>query len=396
MADSGRLQSTDLVEPGFAFTQLSRMNATPRPDPRPETYDAIVIGGGQAGLSVGYHLARRKLRFLILDREARIGDVWRKRWDSLRLFTPAQFDGLDGFPFPAAPGSFPTKDEMGDYLEEYARRFGLPVRTSTPVERLSRAGDHFVVTTPFEELHADQVIVAMSNYQRPRVPAYAAQLDLGIVQLHSSEYKNPSQLRPGPVLIVGAGNSGAEIARELAPTHEVWLAGRNTGEIPFRIDGALARLGFVRLVLRGLFHRVLTIRTPLGRKLRQKVIGQGGPLIRVKHRDLAGLGVRQAPRVAGVRDGRPQLATGEVLDVANVIWSVGFDPAMSWIDLPVIGPDGEPIHDAGVARDQPGLYFVGRHFLYAMSWVIIHGVGRDAERIAARVAATRAARATAA
>src|SRR4051812_4815258 len=180
------------------------------------SFDVIVIGGGQAGLSVGYHLARRGLRFLILDAQTRIGDVWRKRWDSLRLFSPARFDGLDGMPFPASPSSFPTKDQMADYLETYAARFELPVLTGVTVTRLGRIGERFVIEAGQRRFEAEQVVVAMSDYQRGNIPAFARQLDPTIVQLHAADYRNPAQLREGGVLLVGAGNSGAEIAIELA------------------------------------------------------------------------------------------------------------------------------------------------------------------------------------
>ena len=209
-----------------------------------------------------------------------------------------------------------------------------------------------------------------------------------MVQLHSLDYRNPSQLRPGGVLIVGAGNSGSEIALELARAgHQTWMSGRDTGHIPFRIEGVAGRFVLVHLVLRVVFHRVLTTDTPIGRKARPKIVSQGGPLIRVKPKDLAAAGVQRVPRTAGVRDGLPLLEDGRVLDVTNVVWCTGFHPGFSWIQLPGFGTDGEPVHVRGVAANQPGLYFVGLHFLYAMSSTMIHGVGRDAEHIADTIAA---------
>src|SRR5580765_2815610 len=356
---------------------------------RTERIDTIVIGAGQAGLSVGYHLARRGVPFLILDAGERIGDQWRKRWDSLRLFTPARFSSLDGQPFPADADSFPTKDAMGDYLEAYARRFALPVRCGVRVERVSRLGERFLVVARDQRFEAANVVVAMANYQRPRVPAFANELDPRIVQLHSFDYRNPAQFQEGAVLVVGAGNSGAEIALDAARAHDTWVAGRDTGHVPFRIDGLAARLLLVRLVLRVVFHRILTVATPMGRKVRAKVLHEGGVLVRTKPRDLTAAGITRVPRVAGVRNGSPLLEDGRVLDVANVVWCTGFHPGFSWIDLPVFGPDGEPQHQEGVVPSEPGLYFVGLHFLSAMSSVMIHGVGRDAARIAVRISATR-------
>lgn len=351
-----------------------------------ERIQTVVIGGGQAGLSVGYHLKQRGLPFVILDANARVGDVWRKRWDSLRLFTPACFDGLAGAPFPAKPWTFPTKDEMGDYLEAYATRHALPVRTAERVTRLSRRGARYVVETPRNQYDAEHVVVAMSNYQQPRIPACAAALAPGIVQLHAHEYRNPSQLQPGPVLIVGAGNSGADIALEVVPGHRTWLAGRDTGQIPFRIGGRFGRLIGVRVVLRFVFHRILTVATPIGRKARPKVMGKGTPRIRVRASELAAAGVERAPRLEGVRDGKPLMADGRVLDVANVIWCTGFRPGFDWIDLPVLR-DEEPVHDRGIVESHSGLYFVGLHFLYSLSSAMIHGVGRDAARIVEHLAA---------
>jgi putative flavoprotein involved in K+ transport len=353
-----------------------------------ERVNTVVIGGGQAGLSVGYHLKRQGVDFVILDDRARVGDVWRSRWDSLRLFTPARFDGLDGLRFSAPPFSFPTKDEMADYLETYARTFALPVRSGVRVDRLSRAADGgFLVVAGDHRFHAENVVVAMAPYQRPRVPAFAERLAPRIVQLHSLQYRNPSQLSPGDTLVVGVGNSGAEIAIEAAARHKTWLAGPDTGHAPFRVDGLPARLGLSRLMLRVVFHRILSLATPIGRRVRAKVLHKAAPLIRLSPKDLANAGVVRVPRVVDVRNGLPVLEDGRVLDVANVVWCTGFHPGFSWIDLPVFGADGEPRHRAGVVEDEPGLFFVGLHFLYAFSSGMIHGVGRDAARIADVIAA---------
>ena len=383
-----RLTSPDaalrLIEEGAATIELTGANAL-RPKgaiPKRESFDVIVIGGGQAGLSVGYHLALAGLRFVILDANERIGDAWRKRWDSLRLFTPAKFDGLAGMRFPAPRNSFPTKDEMADYLEAYAARFHLPVRSGVRVERLFKRGAHYVVKSGALELEADQVVVAMASYQRPRVPDFASALSAEIVQIRSNDYRNLARLKPGGVLIAGAGNSGAELAMEtVRGGHQTWMSGRDTGHIPFRPGGFLGRNLLAPFVLRFVFHRLLTVRTPLGRKARPKMLAKGVPLIRVKPKDLAVAGVQRVPRVVGVRDGRPLLADGRLLDVANVIWCSGFHPGFDWIDLSVFGDHGELLHEAGVVESQPGLYFVGLTFLYAMSSSMIHGVSRDAARI---------------
>jgi len=345
-----------------------------------ESFETVVIGGGQAGLAVGHELAERGRSFVILEANGRIGDSWRKRWDSLKLFTPARYDGLPGFPFPADGWTFPTKDEMADYLEAYAARFDLPVRTGVRVGRLYEDGGRFVVETPEAVFDAENVVVAMADFQRPRVPEFAEKLDSDIVRLHSYEYRTPSQLREGDVLIVGAGNSGAEISLELARAHRTWLSGRDTGHMPFRIEGVASRLLLAPLALRFVFHRVLTVDTPIGRRARPRILSGGAPVIRVKPGDLASAGVERVPRMIGVRDGLPLLEDGRVLEVANVIWCTGYHPGYSWIDLPVFGAEG-PIHERGVVESEPGLYFVGLEFLYAMSSVMVHGVGRDAEHI---------------
>jgi putative flavoprotein involved in K+ transport len=260
-----------------------------------ERFQTIVIGGGQAGLSVGYYLSKRGLPFQILDANPRIGDAWRNRWDSLRLFNPARYAGLPGLRFPARGDTLPTKDQVADYLADYAQRFHLPVRNSVKVERLWKEGDRFVIDTGRQRFESENVVVAMANYQVPRTPAFARELDPTIVQLHSHEYRNPSQLQEGAVLVVGVGNSGAEIAIEAARSHPTWISGKESGHIPWPIDSFLARFFLSRLV-RFLGHHVLTVNTPMGRKLRPKLLRKATPLVRVKPRDL---GAR--PELCGLR-----------------------------------------------------------------------------------------------
>ena len=358
----------------------------------PERVETVVVGGGQAGLSVGYHLTQRGLPFVILDAQERIGDAWRKRWDSLRLFTPARYNGLPGMPFPAPARSFPSKDEVGDYLEAYADRFELPVRTGVRVDRLSKQGDRFSVTAGHQRFEAKNVVVAMSSYQRPHVPPFAHELNPSIVQMHSSEYRNPSQLQEGGVLLVGANNSGCEIAIDVSPGHTTWMSGRHPGHVPFRIERVFGRYLGISLVIGLLFYHVLSVGTPIGRKVRPKLLHEAGIVVRVKPSDIAAAGVECVPRTVGARDGLPVLENQGVLDVTNVIWCTGFRPDFSWIELPVFGDEEEPVdpsHHRGIVASEPGLYFVGLFFLYAASSSLLRGVGRDAERVVKTIAGDR-------
>jgi putative flavoprotein involved in K+ transport len=349
-----------------------------------ERFETIVIGSGQAGLSVGYYLKKQGRPFVILDANERIGGSWRTRtWDSLRLFTPARYDGLPGWPFPAPGWSYPTARETAEYLEAYAARFDLPVRTRTTVDRLSKVGEGYLVECGERQFEAERVVVATGFYGKPSVPAFASGLDPRIVQMHSSDYRDPSQLRPGGVLLVGAGNSGADIAMELSATHPTWLSGRDKGQVPIRIESRLARL--VLPVLWFVASHVLTVKTPIGRKVRPHVLANGAPLIRVKADDLREAGVERVPRTVGVEDGLPVLEDGRVMDVANVIWCTGFRQDFSWIDVPVFDGDSGPIHERGVASER-GLYFVGLDFLYAFTSENVGGVRRDAKHIARHIA----------
>jgi putative flavoprotein involved in K+ transport len=349
-----------------------------------ERFETIIIGGGQAGLTAGYHLSKQGRQFVILDANERIGDAWRKRWDSLRLFTPARFSGLPGSAIPAQPLTFVTKDELGDYFEDYAARFELPVRLGVAVDGVSRNGDGFVVTSGRRRFTADNVVVASGAHQSPRIPDSAPDLDPDIVQLHSKQYRNPGQLREGPVLIVGAGNSGAEIAYEVSRTHPTMISGKPSAELPFKHGPRMAR--FVFPVIRFMGHNVLNMRTPIGRKVRPKFIKMAAPLIRVKMKDLAAAGVEHVARVAGVKNGRPVLEDGRELDVANVIWCTGFRHDFSWIDLPAFGDDGSPVHKRGVADSVPGLYYMGLIFQFAASSDVLPGLSRDAKYIAKHIA----------
>jgi putative flavoprotein involved in K+ transport len=349
-----------------------------------ERFETVIVGGGQVGLMAGYHLAKLGRPFVILDANERVGDAWRNRWDSLRLFTPARFSGLPGMPLPAPAWSFATKDELADHLERYAEHFELPVRTGISVDGLRKVDGGFEISAGDLRFKAENVVVATGAHQIPKVPAFAAELDPRIVQLHSRDYRSPSQLQEGDVLLVGAGNSGAEIAMDLSPTHRVWLSGPSTGQIPVRHGTRPARAGF--RAFRFLGHRVLRVDTRIGRKLGPKLIAKGDPLIRTKLKDLLAAGVERVPRVVGIRDGLPVLEDDRVVDVANVVWCTGFRTDFGWIDLPVFDDDGKPMHYRGVVDSEPGLCFLGLVFQYALSSDVLPGGGRDAEYIAKHIA----------
>jgi putative flavoprotein involved in K+ transport len=281
----------------------------------PEWFETVVVGGGQAGLAVGYHLRRRGRSFVILDAGERVGDPWRDRWDSLRLYTPARYSGLPGLGFPAAGWHYPAKDEVAGYLESYAARFQLPVRGGVRVDGLSFRDGRYLVTAGARRFEAGNVVVATGAFHHPRIPGFAAELDPGIRQLHSSGYRRPAQLREGGVLVA-----------------------------------------------------------------------------RVRRRDLDAAGIERVPRTTGARGGLPLLEDGRALEVANVVFCTGFRHDFSWIDLPVFDTGDEPRQDRGVVASQPGLYFVGLHFLTSIVSPLVGGVGHDAEHVAARIAGAKPAK----
>jgi putative flavoprotein involved in K+ transport len=356
-----------------------------------EEVDTVVIGGGQAGLATGYYLRQAGRRFVILDQYPRVGDVWRSRWDSLRLFTPGRYNSLPGMRFPGSSSSHPGKDDIADYFEEYARRFELPVRTGVRVDKLSKVDGRFHLLGEGWSMAAGNVVVATGAFHTPRIPPFAAELDPKILQFHSKAYRNPSQIPVGDVLLVGAANSGAEIAMDLARKHRIWLSGRDPGHEPTRAGTLPDR--FVTPLLWFAATRVLTVRNPIGRKVRDHFLDppRGIPLGRLRMKDLTAAGVERAPRLAGVKTGAPVLEDGRVLDVRTVIWCTGFTPDFSWIDLGLPLRHGFPIHDRGIVTSCPGLYFMGLPFLYSLSSALVGGVGRDARYIVDHLRSSAAA-----
>jgi putative flavoprotein involved in K+ transport len=344
--------------------------------PARERFPVVIVGAGQAGLAAGYYLARARVQFVMLDAGGRIGDSWRNRWGSLRLFTPARMDGLPGMRFPASPNDRPTKDAMADYLETYGDLFKLPVRSGVRVTALDVMDGRYLLSADGQQFEADQVIVATGAYQTPRIPAFAADLASEIQQLSAGDYIHPSQLRPGGVLVVGVGNSGAEIALEAGQAHATWLSGRSTGTL----SSAL----YTRPLWWVAMH-ILTHSTPVGRRVMERQASRGAPLVRIRPEELTAAGIKRVVRTVGVENGKPRLEDGRVLEVSNVVWCTGFGHDFRWIHLPIFDAEGAPAHQRGVVVSQPGLYFLGLPFLYSLTSPLVGGVGRDAEFITRQV-----------
>lgn len=342
-------------------------------------HDVVVIGAGQAGLAIGHHLARLGLRFVILDGTARVGETWRSRWDTLRLFTPAQYDALPGMPFPAPSDTYPSKDQVAAYLERYAETFNLPVRLRTRVSAVTRDNDRYLVRTATGTLSARQVVVATGPFQVPVIPPVARGLDAGVTQLHSGAYRRPDQLPDGQVLVVGGGNSGCQIAEELAATRRVDLAlGQRLPVLPQRLAG------------RDLFWWLTATRlmrvpagSRMGRRLQERdaVIGTGP-------RQLRRRGIRMRPRLTATDGITAVFADGSRLeDVTSVIWATGYRADHSWIDVPEARDHtGAIIQDDGVTP-APGLYTVGLAWQHTRGSGLLGFVKDDAARIAERIVA---------
>jgi putative flavoprotein involved in K+ transport len=350
-----------------------------------EDVETLIIGAGQAGLATAYHLTRAGRQVLVVDSQARVGDGWRQQWDTLRLYSPARYDGLPGLRFPASAWSFPGKDDVADYFESYAEHFELPLLLGQRIERLEADGDRYLATLDDRTIAADNVVVATGTFGRtPYVPDFADRLDPLIMQLHSSEYRRPSQLREGPALVVGGSHSGGDISYELAEHRATILCGRDTGQIPVRLGTPMFRVAFPIVVF--VFSHVLTRRTPMGRKEMDEFRFHGGPALRVTRTDLVARGVERVhDRVVGVENGRPLLADGRALAVAHVVWCTGFQQVFEWIDLPVFDANGWPEELRGVVDRAPGLFFCGLGFQSAASSMLIHGACRDAAYVAKQI-----------
>lgn len=384
-------ETSEDFEQAMANRKSPAMMKTAKEAPKPnadtmtaEDRSIVVIGAGQAGLATGYFLQTFGLEFIILADDERVGDSWRERWDSLRLFTPAFYNHLPGMPFPADdPEYLPAKDEVADYLEAYAEVFDLPVQLDTRVTRIQQDEETFVLTTDAGPIRAAHVVVATGAYRSPYLPPVADQIPEHVLTCHSCEYANPAQLQAGDVLVAGAGNSGTQIATEIATDDEsrqVWLVGPDRGQLPRRLLG----LDLYRWIGPTLLK--LSRTSFLGRRLYEKVSDQGDPVFENEHAKMQDAGVeRVAGRITAVKDGRPATDEGDRFDVNNVVWCTGFSPEFSWIDVDVFQEDGSPRHERGVVPEAPGLYFVGLPWLDRLNSSLIGGVGTDAEHIATHI-----------
>ena len=342
-----------------------------------DRFEVAVVGAGQAGLAMGHFLAKDGRRFTILDAADSIGSAWRTRWDSLVLFTPRRYDSLPGLPFPGDPNGCPRREEVISYLERYASTFELPVQLNAQVQSLRPAAGGFVLDLGTRTVEADKVVVATGPFQSPNVPAFAADLAADVLQMHSTGYRRPSDVPGGTVAVVGGGNTGFQIAKELSATHSVHLAiGSRQTPLPQRL---LGRDLFWWLTKTGLINK--TIESRIGRRARDR-----DTLIGSSTRDAKRHGVAVEPRVVGASHRTLSFADGSEIDVDAVIWATGYRSDHGWIDVPVFDQDGRVLHRRGVT-DSPGLFFLGLTWQHTRGSALLGWVKDDAEFISERIAA---------
>jgi putative flavoprotein involved in K+ transport len=344
-----------------------------------EHYEVVVIGAGQAGLAMGYFLSRQKRRFMIVERAESLGSAWRERWDSLTLFTPRRYNSLPDLAFPGDPDGYPGRDEVIDYLGSYASTFDLPVQLSSAVQSIASSDDGFILDLGARTFQADQVVVATGPFEVPSVPPFAADLAPDVVQMHSTGYRRPSDVPEGTVVVVGGGNTGFQIAKELSATHSVHLAiGSRQTPLPQQV---LGRDLFWWLTKTGLIKK--TVESRIGRRARDR-----DTLIGSSTRDAKHHGVTVEPRVVGASERTVTFADASKLDVDAVIWATGYRSDYSWIDVPVLDKDGRVLHRRGVTV-YPGLYFLGLTWQHTRGSALLGWVKDDAEFISERIAVHR-------
>ena len=345
--------------------------------PGEQRLDVVVVGGSQAGLAMAWHLAQQGRRFVVLEAAPELGHTWRSRWDSLKLFTPAQYDALPGMAFPAPADTYPTKDPVADYLQTYAAAFDLPVRLNARVTDLGRVGDDFEVRTADATYRARQVVVATGPFQVPFVPPPAAKLDPSVTQVHSAGYRNPQALPDGPVLVVGGGNSGFQIAEELAATRTVDLSIATT--YPMLPQRRLGRDLFWWLTRLGLLRVTVNSRPGQRMSRRDFVIG-------TNRKRLERAGVRFRPRLVDAEECTVRFADHSLLeDVGVVVWATGYRSDYAWIHVPGVVREGQVVHRRGVT-EVPGLYFLGLSWQHTRGSALLGFVNDDAAYLANRIA----------
>jgi putative flavoprotein involved in K+ transport len=342
-----------------------------------EHYDIVVVGGGQAGLAIGYCLAQQARKFLILEREQDVAAAWRDRWESLTLFTPRAYDGLPGLDFPGDPDGYPTRAEVLTYLQRYAAHFDLPLRLGAQAKALRRDAGQFVIELDDGRITADQVVIATGPFQEPRIPPFSEALSPEVVQVHSTGYRRPSDLPLGRTLVVGGGNTGYQIAHELAASRETHIAiGTRQPALPQRLFG---RDLFWFLTKTGLIRK--SVDTRLGQRMSQKET-LVGPMPKIAKR----LGVVSHGRAAAASGHTVTFADGSELEVAGVVWATGFRYDHSWIDLPITDARGHVKHRRGVT-EIPGLYTLGLQWQHTRGSALLGFVKDDAAFIAEQIAA---------